>query len=106
MGWGASVGSWTESATVVETPKTSLLPRGASNFCCLTWWCVTGRTVPKLPTEKMRASPSLTHPTQLNLCSRLPTPDSRLPIPDSRFPTPDSLLPTPYSLVQLTITNK
>ncbi|NES45391.1 hypothetical protein, partial [Moorena sp. SIO2C4] len=29
---------------------------------------------------KIRASPPLTHPTQL------PVPDSRFPIPDSRFP--------------------
>ncbi|NEO38975.1 MAG: hypothetical protein F6J90_22615 [Moorea sp. SIOASIH] len=51
------------------------------NACCFTRWCVTGRTVPLL-TDKIKGSPSLTHPTQLQV----------LPIPDSRFPIPDSLL--------------
>ncbi|NEO47798.1 MAG: hypothetical protein F6K55_28270 [Moorea sp. SIO4A3] len=40
------------------------------NACCLTWWCVTGWTVPILANGKIRASPSLTHPTgvaQLNM---------------------------------------
>ena len=35
------------------------------NACCLNLWCVTGRTVPILATDKIRASSSLTHPTQL-----------------------------------------
>ncbi|NEO40280.1 MAG: hypothetical protein F6J90_29620 [Moorea sp. SIOASIH] len=67
----------------------------------MTRWCVTGRTIPRLALEqKIRASPPLTHPTQLpeplketlrdriskfTLCSRFPIPDSRFPIPDSRF---------------------
>ncbi|NEO79935.1 MAG: hypothetical protein F6J99_28355 [Moorea sp. SIO4G3] len=63
------------------------------NACCLTWWCVTGWTVPILANAKIRASPSLTHPTEL-----FPIPDSRFPIPDSRFPAPCSLLPAPCSL--------
>ncbi|NEO36834.1 MAG: hypothetical protein F6J90_11155 [Moorea sp. SIOASIH] len=63
---------------------------GASNFCCLTWWCVTGRAILTLAVErKIRATPSLTHPTPL------PTPDSRLPTPDSRLPIPYSLFPVP-----------
>ncbi|NEO81963.1 hypothetical protein [Moorena sp. SIO4G3] len=38
-----------------------------------------GRIILTLATDKMRVSPSLTHPTQL-------FPDSRFPIPDSRSP--------------------
>ncbi|NEQ87081.1 MAG: hypothetical protein F6K26_45740 [Moorea sp. SIO2I5] len=35
-------------------------------YACLTRWCVTGRAVPTLATRrKIRASPSLTHPTAL-----------------------------------------
>ncbi len=33
-------------------------------------WCVTGRTVPILATDKTRVSPSLTHPTQLKIHSK------------------------------------
>ncbi|WP_149031162.1 hypothetical protein [Moorena producens] len=40
------------------------MPLGPSHFCCLTWWCVTGWTVPILANAKIRASPSLTHPTE------------------------------------------
>ncbi|NEQ86749.1 MAG: hypothetical protein F6K26_43845 [Moorea sp. SIO2I5] len=50
----------------------------ASPKSCLTQWCVTGRTFLTLATDKMRARPSLTHPTQL-ISSLLPTPCSLLP---------------------------
>ncbi|NEP28334.1 hypothetical protein [Moorena sp. SIO3I6] len=39
---------------------------GEFYFGCLTRWCVTGRTIPRLAKkQKIRASPPLTHPTQL-----------------------------------------
>ncbi|NEO95016.1 MAG: hypothetical protein F6K56_34425, partial [Moorea sp. SIO3G5] len=72
--------------SLLPTPY-SLLPTGASPKSCLTRWCVTGRTVLTLGSEKMRASPSLTHPT----------PYSLLPTPYSLLPTPYSLLPTPIN---------
>ncbi|NEQ88380.1 MAG: hypothetical protein F6K26_53205 [Moorea sp. SIO2I5] len=57
-------------------------------FCCLTQWCVTGRTIYTLALEqKIMASPPLTHPTHYCL----------LPIAYCLFPTPYSLLPTPSS---------
>ncbi|NEO75687.1 hypothetical protein [Moorena sp. SIO4G3] len=62
-------------------------------------WCVTGPAIYTLAkTRKIRASPSLTHPTpQFPIPdSRLPTPDSRLPVPCSLFPVPCSLFPTPF----------
>ncbi|NEO48655.1 MAG: hypothetical protein F6K55_32965 [Moorea sp. SIO4A3] len=71
----------------------SLFPMGASPKSCLTGWCVTGRAVPRLAMRrKMKASPSLTHPTQLTAdrtsssvrVAHMLT--SRFPIPDSRFP--------------------
>ncbi|WP_424094847.1 hypothetical protein [Moorena producens] len=71
------------------------------NACCFTRWCVTGRTVPLL-TDKIKGSPSLTHPTQLIVYSNPSrncdnfVPDSRFPIPDSRFPVPCSLFPIPF----------
>ncbi|NEQ83113.1 MAG: hypothetical protein F6K26_23705 [Moorea sp. SIO2I5] len=44
--------------------KPKNLDRVHLNACCLTWWCVTGWTVPILANGKIRASPSLTHPTE------------------------------------------
>ncbi|NEQ81641.1 MAG: hypothetical protein F6K26_15715 [Moorea sp. SIO2I5] len=58
-------------------------------------WCVTGRAIPTLATRwKIRASPSLTHPTPTP-DSRFPIPNSLLPITYSRFPVPCSLFPVP-----------
>ncbi|NEO21452.1 hypothetical protein [Moorena sp. SIO4A5] len=52
------------------------------------------RTFLILATEKIRGSPSLTHPTH----SRFPTPDSLFPIPYSLFPIP--LYPTAIDIIR------
>ncbi|WP_424097862.1 hypothetical protein [Moorena producens] len=51
-------------------------------------WCVTGRTVPILATDKIRGFPSLTHPTQLFYSCLLPIASCLLPIASCLLPAP------------------